>query len=67
MPILIFYAVISPVRPWTHGSGYAAYAGLGREVNMNKRTIAHVEMSYKSRIAGRPFSKTPKPHHRCHW
>ena len=29
-------------RPWTHGSGYAACAGLGREVNMNKRTIAHV-------------------------
>jgi len=29
---LNFYAVISPLRPWTRGSGYAACAGLGREV-----------------------------------
>ena len=45
------YAVISPLCPWILGSGYAACAGLGREVNMNKRTIAHVGGAYKRRIA----------------
>src|SRR5438270_7086763 len=41
MPILILRSHLHP-SPWARRSGYAACAGLGREVNMNKRTIAHV-------------------------
>ena len=45
--LFLVYSVILPLCPWTHGSGDAACAGLGREVNMNKRTIAHVGEAYK--------------------
>src|SRR5438270_4342999 len=41
MPILILRSHLHP-SPWARGSGYAACAGLGREVNMNKRNIAHI-------------------------